>query len=151
MRFEGYSVPGANWVEIVRITEKDGTPLAPDNWRNKLFGRVTLCWIAGGFQKRGAFFKGKLRLENGKPVDIDLDTERWTSTTSSVPIEVESGVYDLETNTSVYRFRLLTEEEQKSVMEAVRAIIQRRLEVQFRNMVRMANPPVAAGGDGPVS
>lgn len=151
MRFEGMGVPGANWVEIVHIREKDGSLLVSDNWRNKLFGRVTLCWIAGGFQKRGAFFKVKLRLEDGKPVDIDLDNERWTSTTTSLPVEVEPGVFDLETNTSVYRFRLLTKEEEKTVMDAVGAIIQRRLEVQFRDMARMANPPVAAGGDGPVS
>ena len=111
MIFEGGPVPGADWVEIVRITNKDGSELAPDNWRRKLFGRITLCWIAGGFRRRGAFFKGKLRMEDGKAVEVDLFSNSWCSTTEAQPVEVEPGVFDLETNTSVYRFRLLTEEE----------------------------------------
>lgn len=128
MRFEGMGVPGVNWVEIVHIREKDGSPLAADNWRNKLFGRVTMCWIAGGLQKRGAFFKGKMRLEDGKPVEIDLDSERWSSTTTALPVEVEPGIYDFETNTCVYRFRLLSKEEEQEIMDAIERIILEEME-----------------------
>ena len=146
MMFEGRPVPGACWVEIVRITNKDGSELEPDNWRHKLFGRVTLCWIAGGFRQRGAFFKGKIRMENGEPVEIDLDASRWCSTTTAQPVEVEPGIFDFETNTSVYRFRLLTEEEEQKVMAAVHEIVKKELELRFRLMAEMADPPAGAGG-----
>lgn len=59
MLFEGYLVPGAEWVEIVSVRNKDGSPLDENNWRQNLFGRITLCWVAGGFRLRGLFFKGK--------------------------------------------------------------------------------------------
>lgn len=134
MLFEGRTVPGACWVEIVMITNKDGSPLEPDNWRKKLFGRVTLCWIAGGFRQRGAFFKGKIRMENGEPVEVDLDASRWCSTTTAQPVEVEPGIFDFETNTSVYRFRLLTEEEEQKVMDAVKEVFRKELEMHFRGM-----------------
>ena len=151
MMFEGRPVPGACWVEIVRITNKDGSELEPDNWRHKLFGRVTLCWIAGGFRQRGAFFKGKIRMENGEPVEIDLDASRWCSTTTAQPVEVEPGIFDFETNTSVYRFRLLTEEEEQKVMAAVHEIVKKELELRFRLMAEMADPPAGAGGGFPAS
>lgn len=139
MIFEGGPVPGADWVEIVRITNKDGSELAPDNWRRKLFGRITLCWIAGGFRRRGAFFKGKLRMEDGKAVEVDLFSNSWCSTTEAQPVEVEPGVFDLETNTSVYRFRLLTEEEAQIVAAAVREA--------FKEQIQMMQPPPTAGGE----
>lgn len=151
MLFEGRPVPGACWVEIVRITNKDGSPLDEDNWRKKLFGRVTMCWIAGGFRQRGAFFKGKIRMENGEPVEIDLDASRWCSTTTAQPVEVEPGIFDFETNTSVYRFRLLSEEEEEKVMAAVQEIVKKELELRFRLMATMAEPPAGTEGGFPAS
>lgn len=147
MLFEGRPVPGACWVEIVTITNKDGSPLEPDNWRKKLFGRVTLCWIAGGFRQRGAFFKGKIRMENGEPVEVDLHASRWCSTTEAQPVEIEPGVFDFETNTSVYRFRLLTEEEEKKVMEAANEVFRKELEMHLQMMGGDPGP----GGNFPAS
>ena len=140
MTFEGSPVPGACWVEIVRITNKDGSPLEPDNWRHKLFGRVTLCWIAGGFRKRGAYFKGKIRMENGEPVEVNLDSSSWCSTTEAQPVEVEPGIFDLESKTSVYRFRLLSQEEEKKVMEAVQEVIKKELEMHLQLMGNLPSP-----------
>lgn len=122
MRFQGMVVPGASLVEIVTITQKDGTPLEEDNWRRKLFGMVTLCWIAGGFRERGAFFKGNIRMKEGRPVELDLHAGSWCSTTKAQPIEVQPGIFDFETNTSIYRFRILSEEEEQAVCEAVAAV-----------------------------
>lgn len=142
MNFEGRFVPGAEWVEIVHITNKDGSPLAEDNWRHKLFGRVTLCWIAGGLRKRGAFFKSKIVMFEGKVMDIDLEAEHWCSTTTAQPIEVEPGIFDFETNTSVYRFRILKKSEVEAIYDALRVIMNARL----------GSPANAqAGPDGPVS
>ena len=115
MRFEGMMVPGAEWVEIVHIRQKDGSPLAEDNWRHKLFGRITLCWISGGLRKRGAFFMGKIRIKDGEIVEFNMDTERWTSTTTGHPVEVEPGVFDFETNTSIYRLRILRDDEEELI------------------------------------
>lgn len=151
MRFEGSPVPGGCWVEIVRITNKDGSPLAPDNWRKKLFGRVTMCWIAGGFRQRGAFFKGKIRMENGEPVEIDLEANRWCSTTEAQPIEIEPGIFDFETNTSVYRFRLLTEEEVKAIEKVINVIIEKKLKIARKLMEHLAEPPTGSSGKVPVS
>ena len=147
MTFEGSPVPGACWVEIVRITNKDGSPLEPDNWRHKLFGRVTLCWIAGGFRKRGAYFKGKIRMENGEPVEVNLDSSSWCSTTEAQPVEVEPGIFDLESNTSIYRFRLLTPEEEQKVLDAVQEIVKKEMEMRFH---LMGNPP-SPGSNFPAS
>ena len=74
MRFEGTTVPGADWVEIVNVRNKDGSPLTENNWRRNLFGRITLCWVAGGFRNRGLFFKGKIYMGKGKPAVVDLDS-----------------------------------------------------------------------------
>ena len=151
MIFEGRPVPGGCWVEIVKIYNKDGSELVEDNWRRKLFGRVTMCWIAGGLRQRGAFFKGKIRMENGEPVEIDLDASRWCSTTTTQPVEIEPGVFDFETNTSVYRFRLLTDEEKEKVTAAVEEVVRKELELRFRLMVQMTDPPVGAGEGFPAS
>lgn len=151
MMFEGRPVPGACWVEIVKVYNKDGSELAEDNWRKKLFGRVTMCWIAGGFRQRGAFFKGKIRMENGEPVEIDLDASRWCSTTTAQPIEIEPGIFDLETNTSVYRFRLLSEEEEEKVLAAVNEVVKKELELRFQLMAQMVEPPAGGAGNYPAS
>ena len=57
MLFANEIVPGGERVEIMQITNLDGTPIAGDNWRHKLVGRVTLCWSAGDFHCRGAFLR----------------------------------------------------------------------------------------------
>jgi len=131
MLFEGREIPGACWVEIVQITNKDGSPLAQDNWRRKLFGMITICWIAGGFQYRGAFFKADLRMKDGEVTKVDLDSVRWTSSTEEQPVKIEPDIYDLETNTSVYRFRILSDEEEIKVNEAVRKTFFQQLQKEF--------------------
>jgi hypothetical protein len=148
MIFEGHPVPGACWVEIVKVYNKDGTELEPDNWRQKLFGRVTLCWIAGGLRSRGAYFKGKIKMENGQPVEIDLHSFRWCSTTTAQPVEIEPGVFDFETNTSVYRFRLLSDEEENTLMDAIHEIIEEERKALLQMLFQ---PPAGDAGDTPVS
>ncbi len=110
----------ANLVEIVNITHKDGTPLEQDNWRQKLIGRVTLCCLAGGFDCLTPFFEFDVRLEDGKVKEIDLDWEGNASAGVKIPIEVEPGVYDFESDTSIYRFRLLDQDESEMVLDAIR-------------------------------
>ena len=145
MYFEGMMVPGAEWVEIVHIRQKDGSPLADDNWRHKLFGRIGLCWIGGGLRERNAFFRGKIRIQDGKIVEMNLENVRWTSTTTALPVEVEPGVYDFETNTSIYRLRIVSTEEEDIIKAAINEIAQARLEA-----MRLATAP-SAGDGGAVS
>jgi len=143
MNFEGSIVPGGEWVEIVQIRNKDGSELAEDNWRRNMFGRITLCWVAGGFRRRGLFFKGKIYMSNGKPLVISLDSSSWCSTTQAQPVEVEPGVYDMVTNTSIYRLRLLDADEAELVTEEVRTFVKQKLE---RVLSEQDTLPI--GGDG---
>lgn len=120
MLFDNKIVPGGEWVEITQITNLDGIPIAEDNWRHKLIGRVTLCWIAGGFHCRGAFFMGHLRIVNGVVLVVNRHSARWCSTTTAQPVEVEPGIFDFKTNTSIYRFRVLSDMEAELVHAAIR-------------------------------
>lgn len=131
-------MPGGEWVEIVHIRNKEGTELAAENWRRNMFGRITLCWVAGGFRRRGLFFKGKIYMANGKPLVVGLDSSSWCSTTEAQPVEVESGVYELVTNTSIYRLRLLTADEVEVVTDAIREVIKQELELR---MVELDSSP----------
>ena len=142
MNFNGMSVPGTEWVEIVHIREKDGTPLAPENWRRKLFGLICLCWISGGLRKRGAYFLGKIRIEDGKIVEWNPYNERWTSTTTAQPVEVEPGIFDFETNTCIYRFRILTDEEEDLIRVKCEEIAEARMAAMQLTMA----PPAGDGG-----
>lgn len=146
MNFEGMTVPGAEWVEIVSIREKDGAPLAEDNWRHKLFGRISLCWIAGGLRERNAFFRGKIRIENGKIVEWNLNNMRWTSTTTAQPVEVEPGVFDFETNTCIYRFRILSSDEKELIRQELNELAKAKLAA-----MRMVMTHSAAGENMPAS
>lgn len=146
MRFEGMIVPGAEWVEIVSIREKDGSPLGEDNWRCMLFGQISLCWIAGGLRERNAFFRGKIRIKNGKIVDWNLDNMRWTSTTTAQPVEIEPGVFDFETNTCIYRFRILSSDEKELIRQELNELAKAKLEA-----MRMLMTPSAADDNIPAS
>lgn len=119
MFFENMIVPGWDWVEIVSVRNKDGSPLEEENWRRNYFGMITRCWIAGGFLKRGAFFRGDIRMINGDVFVVSLHKYSWCSTTEAHPVEVKPDVYDLGSNTSIYRFRILTEDEISKVHAAV--------------------------------
>lgn len=146
MNFGGIPVP-ASLVQIVNITRKDGSPLDPDNWRHKNIGIVTMCTLAGGFKKLTPFFQTKIRMENGEVTDVDLYWSGNASTGAEWPIEVEPGIYDFQTNTSTYRFRVLSGEEEKTVSMAMRAAA---MEEVGRHLMA-ANPPEDAGGQYPVS
>lgn len=146
MRFEGTTVPGADWVEIVNVRNKDGSPLHDDNWRRNLFGRITPCWVAGGFRNRGLFFKGKIYMGKGKPAVVDLNSYSCCSTTGEQPVEVEPGVYELVTNTSIYRLRLLTEEELEQVTDLVESALRKELGMRLALMNAMEKLPT--GGQG---
>lgn len=146
MRFDGMPVPGAEWVEIMHIRQKDGTPLEEDNWRRKLFGRISFCWIAGGLRERNAFFRGKIRIESGKIVEWNLDNVQWTSTTTAQPMEVEPRVFDFETNTSIYRFRILSSDEEELIRHELNEIAKAKLAA-----MSMVMTPSAAGENIPAS
>ena len=143
MKFNDITVPGACWIEIIEIRNKDQSPLSEDNWRHKLIGRVTLCWIAGGFKERALYFQGHLRLCEEDVIVIDLDSKRWTSSTTAQPIEIETNIYDFETNTSIYRLRLLSKEEENKVLAAVLKYVQA--------VMKARNLQCAAADDIPAS
>ena len=71
MMFEGVPIP-ASLVQIMNITKKDGSPLEPDNWRQKNIGIVTMCTLAGGFKRLTPVFQMKVQMENGEVSDVDL-------------------------------------------------------------------------------
>lgn len=85
---------------------------------------------------------------NGKPVVADLHSSRWCSTTEAQPVEVEPGVFDLVTNTSIYRLRLLEEEEVQTVVEAAELVLRKELEMQFG---RQTDSDAAPAGQGMTS
>lgn len=147
MLFEGSPVP-ANLVQIVNITQKDGSPLEPDNWRLKRIGLVTMCWIAGGFNRLTPYFKGKIFMEDGEVKGIDLFWNGNASTGRKFPTEVEPGIFDFETNTSIYRFRVLTEEEEQKVSAALEEAVKKEFQERFR---LMAEPPAGGTGGFPAS
>lgn len=120
--FDRLAVP-ANLVQIVNITQKDGSPLAPENWRIRRIGIVTMCWIAGGFNCLTPFFKGMFVLKDGEFKFVDLYWEGNASTGRKLPVEVEPGVFDFETNTSIYRFRILLKDEELLIRKAIEIAI----------------------------
>lgn len=126
MQFNGIPIP-SSLVQIIDITHKDGTPLEPDNWRRERIGLVTMCWLAGGFRRLTPFFKGAIWLENNIVTSIDLSWSGNASTGCSFAEEVEPGIFDFTTNTSIYRFRLLDETEVAMVSAAIDAEIKNML------------------------
>ncbi len=117
----------ATWsvVEIVNITNKDGSELAPDNWRRKNIGIVTGLTFAGGFKSLMPFFEIKVcRNADGEIQDIDLG---WTGNASpgyEWPVEVAPDVFDFATQTSIYRFRVIDKKSEEG--QALNAAVVRR-------------------------
>lgn len=128
MDFNEMGVP-RDLVQIVNITKKDGSPLDPDNWRHKNIGIVTFCTFAGGFKKLTPCFHMKIRTVNGKVKAVNLRWSGNASTGADWPVEVGPGVWDFETNTSIYRFRILTDEESQAVINAVEAEMNKEMEL----------------------
>ena len=128
MLLEGVN-PGATLVQIVNITHKDGSELESDNWRRALIGRITLCCFVGGFGRMTPLFEGAIRMENGKVTSVNLHYRGNASPGPRPPVEVEPGVYDFETNTSIYRFRTLKKDERNLVIEAMHTTYQEEKEV----------------------
>ena len=122
----------ASLVQIVNITHKDGTPLEPDNWRQKLIGRVTMCCFVGGIGCMTPLFEGAVHLENGEVTSVNLHYRGNASTGPRPPIEVKPGVYNFESNTSIYRFRTLEKDEQSLVLDAMHAAFQKEKEALLR-------------------
>lgn len=150
MRINDTPVP-SSLIQIQNITNKDGSELAPDNWRRKNIGIITLLILAGGIHRLTPFFQIKIRMEDGKVVDLDLDWEGNASTGPDWPVEVEPGIFDFQTNTSIYRFRLLSEEEDKTVRTVVEEAIHARYAERMALLQQMMNPPAGAGGGFPAS
>lgn len=140
MNFCGMTVPGS-LVQIVNITKKDGSPLEPDNWRRKNIGIVTMCTFAGGIKELMPFFQVKVHMENGEVADVDLHWAGNASPGADWPVEVEPGVYNFQTNTSIYRFRILTGEEEKMVKTALRVVAME----EFSKQITAAGAATAPG------
>ena len=119
-------------VQIVNITHKDGSLLEPNNWRQKLIGRITMCCFVGGIECMAPFFEGTVHLENGEVTSVNLHYRGNASVGPRPPVEVEPGVYDFETSTSVYRFRTLEQNERNLVLDAIHAAIQKEKEAVLR-------------------
>lgn len=149
MRINGLAVPGS-FVQIQNITHKDGSALAPDNWRCKIIGITTLLILAGGIHCLTPFFQMKIRMEDGELRFLDLDWTGNASTGPNWPVEAEPGIFDFETNTSIYRFRLLSDEEEETVRAAVHAAIDAKYAERFAMFQKLMNP-VGADGNSPVS
>lgn len=149
MRINGLGVPGS-FVQIQNITNKDGSPLEPDNWRNKNIGMITLLILAGGIRRLTPFFQIKIRMEEGKVTLLDLDWEGNASTGPDWPVEIEPGIFDFETNTSIYRFRLLSDAEEEIVRAAVHTAIEAMYAERFAMFQQMMNP-AGADGNSPVN
>ena len=89
---------------------------------------------------RGLFFKGEIRMDNGVLTEVKLDASNWCSTTEAQPVEVEPGIFELITDTSIYRLRLLSEEEKNAVWDAVEQAFRKVLELQFTRQLEMEPP-----------
>lgn len=151
MKFKGMPVPSANWVKIENITEKNGSPLPENNWRKERIGRISLCWIAGGFQERSAFFKGKILMANNEVTMVDFDSYGWCSTSTAYPKEIESGIFEFETNTSIYHFRLLSEAEVQAISNALNNLLKEQLERNLKIFSEASIAQSAVGKNIPVS
>ena len=129
-----------DWVEFVSITNKDGSELAEDNWRRKLVGKIRLCMLVGGFGRVQPVYKYDVEMKDGEVTYVNLDSEGNASVSDHFPIEISPGVWELETCTSIYTFRVLSDEEVIQVEEAV--------EQAFTDRIGMM---LAAYENGPVS
>lgn len=118
MIFEGTPVP-ANLVQIMDITNKDRTPLEPGNFRRDRIGIFTMCWISGSFNKVTPYFKFKVIVKDSVVESVDLFWLGNASSGTHYPVEVEPGIFEIETNTSIYRFRVLAGEEEKDIGDAL--------------------------------
>lgn len=115
MKFEHHIVPGAIWVEIVNVSNKDMSPLADNNWRKELIGNISLCWLAGGLKEQAAYFRFAVRMMKNEVTDICLEHTNHTSRIMSQPTETETGDYEIVTQTSIYRLRPLSKQEELAV------------------------------------
>jgi len=107
--------PGTDLVEIVNITNFDGSELRWDNWRRELIGKKTTCYFTGGFRERQPIFHYFFD-ENDGEIEIDIGYEGNGSLSPSLPVEIEPNVFTFETQTSIYTFRLLDEEEVDKIL-----------------------------------
>ena len=121
MHFHHQPVPGS-FVQIMDITNKDGTPLTADNWRRERIGLITMCWIAGGLKNMTPFFHSAIKMENGVVTHMDMHWRGTASTGKKFPVEVEPDVFTFESHTSIYRFRLISKEEKDAIAAAVREV-----------------------------
>ena len=129
-----------DWVEFVSITNKDGSELAEDNWRRKLVGKIRLCMLVGGFGRVQPVYKYDVEMKDGEVTYVNLDREGNASVSDHFPIEISPCVWKLETCTSIYTFRVLSDEEVIQVEEAVEQAFADRIGMMF-----------AAYENGPVS
>ena len=78
-------------------------------------------------------------MNNGVPIEVNLDTSNWCSTTEVQSADVEPGVFELITETSIYRLRLLSHEEKNAVWDAVEQELTREFEC---DCCQLAQPEV---------
>ena len=73
---------------------------------------------------------GHVRLVDGAALVVNRHSAQWCSTTTAQPEEVEPDVFDFRTNTSIYRFRMLTEEERETVTAAIQKQVLTEMELR---------------------
>ena len=66
---------------------------------------------------------------NGVIVVINRHSARWCSTTTAQPVEVESDIFDLCTNTSIYRSRVLSAMGVEMVNAAIRKQVLEKMKI----------------------
>ena len=118
MRKLEQSVPGACWVEIVRARDKDG-------FRNDIYfleGHAAVFFITGGLRERWAFFRGMVRLEQGKPAEVDAGAYVMASFSGNAIEMKEIGpdMFEITIRDAIYRLRILSNAESTAMEEAVR-------------------------------
>lgn len=114
------TVPGACWVEILSVRDKDGFP----SDRYFLEGCASVFFITGGLEERWAFFRGKVRLEQGEPTKVVANVylmTRLDGTTLQIN-EIAPDVFEFEVQNTIYQLRLLNEAESAVASEAVSAM-----------------------------
>lgn len=83
-----------------------------------------MFFITSGLQERWAFFRGMVRLEQGKPAEVDADTYLMASLSGNAieMKEIEPNVFEIAIRDAIYRLRILSKAECKTMEEAVSAM-----------------------------
>lgn len=106
----GHSLVPASWIHILDVTQLDGSPIPPDEkMGQRCIGMSTLCWLAGEPLCPCLYFAGDFRI-NGDSVQCDHMYVGFT-TPGYYPQHIRPDVFAFTSETMIYTFRLLSDEE----------------------------------------